>query len=67
MAHGKKETEIEITPAMLQAGVWVIADKHGLIGEYVAEEIAEEVYRAMVMALREGIFAPPNETDSIPR
>jgi len=51
--------DAEISPAMVQAGIWVIAERHGVASEYVAEEIATEVFRAMLTARRIGVFSPP--------
>lgn len=58
--------EIQITPEMLRAGAWVVAELHGVLGEYAAEGLAEDVYRAMVKAKLVGIFLPPDEDDSLP-
>lgn len=40
----------EPTPAMIAAGVKVLAEEWGVIGERAAEELAEIVYRAMTDA-----------------
>jgi hypothetical protein len=37
-----------ITPAMVAAGVRAIAEEYGVCSEYVAEGLAEDVFRAMV-------------------
>lgn len=56
-----------LSAAMLAAGVWVVAEKHGLLGEGAAAEVAEEVYRAMIAAKISGVFSAPDEADSFPR
>jgi hypothetical protein len=43
--------KIEITPAMIAAGVKVLADEgYAVVSEYVARELAEVVFRAMIAA-----------------
>ncbi len=39
---------IEITPAMIEGGVKILADEWGVIGEHAAEELAGAVFRAML-------------------
>jgi hypothetical protein len=43
---------------MIRAGMIVPAEDAGVVGEYVAEELAELVFRAM-MAARPGSSSPP--------
>lgn len=40
---------IEITSEMIEAGVSVLADDWGVIGAHAASELAEVVFRAMVV------------------
>jgi hypothetical protein len=44
---GAPADEIEITPAMIEAGVAIISDDWGVLGRGSAEELAELVFRAM--------------------
>jgi hypothetical protein len=46
--HRLGAPDIEITPEMVKAGVGVLADKHGVVSEWAAEELAQEVFRAMI-------------------
>jgi hypothetical protein len=50
--------EGEVTPEMIRAGVTVLAEDAGVVSEYVAEELAELVFRAM-MAAGPGSSSPP--------
>ena len=59
---GAPGKEIEITPEMIEAGVRVLASEWGVIGEVAAEELAEDVYRAM-SAIRALKPASPSPTD----
>jgi len=44
---GTLEEGIEITPAMIAAGVNVVADEFGVLGHYAAEDLSDCVFRAM--------------------
>jgi hypothetical protein len=48
--NDKKENIPEITPEMIEAGVKVLAHEAGVVSEYVAEELAADVFRAMLAA-----------------
>lgn len=41
---------LKISPKMLSEGVRVLSDQFGVVGEYGASEIAEEVFKAMARA-----------------
>jgi hypothetical protein len=47
--------EIEVTPAMIAAGVDVLWEQKGLVGPYAAEEVAGDVFRAMRRAWHHGL------------
>jgi hypothetical protein len=49
MSDGR-ETEIEITPEMVEAAVRVIADLYGICSEHVAEGLARDTFKAMIRA-----------------
>jgi hypothetical protein len=45
---------IEITPEMVDAGVEILAERYGIVGPFGAQEIAEDVFRAMLAVLTSG-------------
>jgi hypothetical protein len=56
---GERSLEIEITPAMTEAGALRLAD----IGEASSAYLAEEAFRAMIeVALREGVLCCREQT-----
>jgi hypothetical protein len=48
----EKHTGIEITPEMAAAGARVLAERYDGLGDFIDEDNASEVFRAMVLASR---------------
>lgn len=40
-------SEPEITPAMLEAGIHIIAEEYGVCGADIAPDLARDVFKAM--------------------
>ena len=44
----KAPTEIDVTPAMVRAGVKILVDQYDAIGGLVDEAVAADIFRAML-------------------
>jgi hypothetical protein len=52
-----ESSELNITAAMIAAGVKVIADEYGVCSEFVGEGLAEDVFKAMIAARQDSSAA----------
>jgi hypothetical protein len=50
IAQGQADVEIDLIPAMIQAGVKVLSDWYDLTSREFAESLAEQVFQEMVAA-----------------
>lgn len=58
--------DAEITPEMIAAGVRVLVDEWGIIGPTAAEELAEEIFRAMLAEFLSSARSASGDMDSKP-
>ncbi len=51
----------DISPAMIDAGARVLCEQYGIVGDSLAEELAEEIFRVMLAKSRESETLPGHD------